>query len=278
MGIAIWLDVVGIARSRELAIASCGNATLAAAVIASASNRPLRVFVPTWADDSVVERLRELDAQIQVCPRRDDDPPGDPCVFRMREAVAGGAIPFSCQGPDNGLTIDGGRTLGYELADAGVVLDHLVVQVGGGALASSVGQGLADAVALGALASMPTIHVVQAEVHAPMVRAWQHRRPDARHHRHDVMWPWEPPGTSVATGILDDEAYDWAAVLDALERTGGTAITVTEDELRGANERARTATGIDASATGTAGLAGLEALRRAGSIHPNDTAAVLFTG
>ena len=233
----------------------------------AASNRPLRVFVPTWADDSVVARLRELDAQIQVCPRRDDDPPGDPCVLRMREAVAGGAIPFSCQGPDNGLTIDGGRTLAYELADAGAVLDHLVVQVGGGALASSVGQGLAEAVALGALASMPAIHVVQAEVHAPMVRAWQHRRPDARHHRHDVMWPWEPPGTSVATGILDDEAYDWAAVLDVLERTGGTAITVTEDELRGANERARAATGIDAERDRDGGLAGLEALRRDGR-HP----------
>ena len=68
MGIAIWLEVVGIERSRELAIASCGNAALAAAVIARASNRPLRVFVPTWADDSVIARLRELDAQIEVCP------------------------------------------------------------------------------------------------------------------------------------------------------------------------------------------------------------------
>ena len=278
MGLAIWLEVVGIDRSRELVVASCGNAALSAAVVARASNRVLRVFVPTWADDSVVARLRGLDAQIEVCPRSDDDPPGDPCVLRLRDAAAAGAIPFSCQGPDNGLTIDGGRTLGYEIADAHVGLDHVVMQVGGGALASSVAQGLADAVALGAIASMPTIHVVQAEVHAPMVRAWEHRRPDARRHRNDVMWPWEPPGTSVATGILDDEAYDWAAVLDALERTGGLAITVTEDELRDANQRARAATGIEASATGTAGLAGLEALRRVGAISQNDTAAVLFTG
>ena len=278
MGLAIWLDVVEIERSRPLAIASCGNAALAAAVIARAAARPLRVFVPTWADERIVARLRDLGAEIEVCPRRDDDPPGDPCVIRFREAVAAGAIPFSCQGPDNGLTIDGGRTLGYELADAAVAVDDLVVQVGGGALASSVGQGLVEAVGFGRLAAMPTIHVVQAAVHSPMVRAWQRRRPHWRSHRHELMWPWEPPGASIATGILDDETYDWAAVLELLGATGGHAIAVTEDELIEANERARTATGIDVSPTGSAGLAGLTALRRDGVVSPVDSAAVLFTG
>ena len=42
MGLAIWLDVVQIDRSRPLAIASCGNAALAAAVIARAAARPSR--------------------------------------------------------------------------------------------------------------------------------------------------------------------------------------------------------------------------------------------
>ncbi len=278
MGLAIWLDVVEVERARPLAVASCGNAALAAAVIARAAERPLTVYVPTWADAAVVTQLRELGAAIEVCPRQDGDPPGDPCVHRFREAVAAGAVPFSCQGPDNGLTIDGGRTLGYELADAATGLDDVVVQVGGGALASSVAQGLAEAVTLGRLDTMPVIHVVQAAAHAPMVRAWQHRRPDARHHRHELMWPWEPPGQSVATGILDDETYDWAAVLDALERTGGRAVTVTEDELRAANERGRTATGIEVSATGSAGLAGLDVLRRDGALAPERSAAVLFTG
>ena len=236
------------------------------------------MFVPTWADDGIVARLRELGAEIEVCPRRDDDPPGDPCVLRFREAVVAGAIPFSCQGPDNGLTIDGGRTLGYEMAATAAALDELVVQVGGGALASSVGQGLAEAVGLGRLAAMPTIHVVQASVHAPMVRAWQRRRPTWRSHRHELMWPWEPPGASVATGILDDETYDWAAVLELLEATGGQAISVSEDELITANETARTATGIDVSPTGSAGLAGLEALRRDGVVSRDHSAAVLFTG
>ena len=92
------------------------------------------------------------------------------------------------------------------------------------------------------------------------------------------MWPWEPPGHSIATGILDDETYDWAAVLDALERTGGRAVTVTEEELGAATDRARAATAIAVSPTGAAGLAGLEVLRREGHIGPERTAAVLFTG
>ncbi len=141
MGLAIWLEVVGIEKSRPLAIASCGNAAIAAAVIARASDRPLSVFVPTWAEERVVTRLRDLGAEVHVCPREATDRPGDPCVHRFREAVAAGSIPFSCQGPDNGLTIDGGRTLAYELADAEVSLDDLVVQAGGGALASAVAAG-----------------------------------------------------------------------------------------------------------------------------------------
>jgi threonine synthase len=285
MGLAIWLEVVGIEKSRPLAIASCGNAALAAAVIARASDRPLSVFVPTWAEERVVTRLGDLGAEIHVCQREASDPPGDPCVHRFREAVTAGSIPFSCQGPDNGLTIDGGRTLAYELADAEVSLDDLVVQAGGGALASAVAQGLHEAVTLGRLAREPGLHVVQPEVNAPLVRAWQRacaaakEAPRARRaHRRDFMWPWEPPGASVATGILDDEAYDWASVVDALLRTGGTALAVGEDDLRRANDLARSATGIDVDPTGSAGLAGLVALRDRRAISRHARAAVLFTG
>ncbi len=104
----------------------------------------------------MVTQLRELGAAIEVCPRQDGDPPGDPCVHRFREAVAAGAVPFSCQGPDNGLTIDGGRTLGYEIADAATGLDDVVVQVGGGALASVARRDSSRRSALGRLDAMPS--------------------------------------------------------------------------------------------------------------------------
>ena len=65
MGLLIHLEVVerlGLAMRRgsegqHLAIASCGNAALAAAVVARAAARPLEVFIPTTADPKVVARL-----------------------------------------------------------------------------------------------------------------------------------------------------------------------------------------------------------------------------
>jgi threonine synthase len=34
------------------------------------------------------------------------------------------------------------------------------------------------------------------------------------------MWPWEEPPHSVASGILDDETYDWLAVLRGVVAPG----------------------------------------------------------
>jgi threonine dehydratase len=156
MGLMIHLLVVeqtGLAppTGRELAIASCGNAALAAAVVARAAERPIRVFVPTWADPDILARLRTLDAMIEVC-EREEGVPGDPTYHALRRAIEGGAVPFTCQGPDNGLTIEGGQTLGYELVSqlsrAGEPLDRLVVQVGGGALASACVRAFEDAALL----------------------------------------------------------------------------------------------------------------------------------
>jgi threonine synthase len=100
----------------------------------------------------------------------------------------------------------------------------------------------------------------------------------ARSHRSEVMWPWETEPTSVATGILDDEAYDWAAVVGGMLATGGEPILVSEVRLREANELARQATGIDVDHTGSSGLAGVLELSERGALPTDDRIAVLFTG
>ena len=165
--------------SSPYAIASCGNAALAAAVVARAVGRPLDVFVPTWANEAVVDRITELGGRVVRC-EREPGVPGDPAHHAMLAAIEAGAVPFSCQGTETPATIDGGRTLVWEMVDDLIEhdggpptrLDRLFVQVGGGALATAVVTGLASAVARGDLARLPRVHAVQPEGNHPLVRAW----------------------------------------------------------------------------------------------------------
>ena len=303
MGVLIHLAVMeeaGLldpARRRGLAIASCGNAALAAAVVARAGGWRLTVFVPAGADPAIVGRLAGLRAEVVACPRRPGER-GDPAYLRLREELDGGALPFTTQGNENGLAIEGGETLGYELAtDLGGLpggLDHLVVQVGGGALASSCIQALREAVGLGALDRLPRLHTVQTAGAHPLERAYGRVRAllppepgpaavrlamaQAAAHRSAFMQPWEETPRSVATGILDDETYDWRAVVEGMLTTGGRPLVVGEKLLLEANRLAVSTTGIRVDPTGSSGLAGLLELRRSGAIGDTGRAAVLFTG
>lgn len=267
-------ETLGMLRERpRLAIASCGNAAIAAATLAARSGWPLDVFVPDWASDTVLGTLDGLGAHITVCPRHADDPPGDPTVRRFREAVEAGAVPFSVQGPENAFCLDGGRTIGWEMADAaslhGVTLDRVYVQVGGGAFAACVGVSMGTGTVL---------HAVQAEGCAPLVRAWDRLDDtpvaEAAQRWSDYMWPWDAPA-SAADGIIDDETYDWLGVVAAMRATGGRPVVASEADIARAHELSAQS-GIDASATGTAGLAGVIAdLDRIGV---DETVAVVFSG
>lgn len=295
MGILLHLLAAKQAAARPLAIASCGNAALAAAVLARAVEWPLQVYIPPDAEPSVVTRLEALGARMIHCPRQPGER-GDPCLLRFREAIDRGAVPFTCQGPENGLAIEGGETLAYELLEAlakqGRQLDRLVVQVGGGALASACVQALEEALGAARLPRMPKIHAVQTQGGYPLVRAWEQLLEHAGDagssveeqvryaaaHRDFFMRPWESEPHSVAHGILDDETYDWLAVVRGMLESGGRPVVVDEPLLLEANRIGRETTGIPADPTGTAGLAGLMALLRAGEIERDESVAVLFTG
>lgn len=319
MAILLHLEVRKVAKRIPLAIASCGNAALAAATLARAAARPIHVFVPTWANPVVVGWLRDLGAHVVECPRRDDDPPGDPCLHRFREAVSGGALPFTVQGSENGFAIDGGATAGHELADGFAMLgvpDRLLIQVGGGAWASGVWRGLRDARGLGVIDRLPALHCVQAQGCAPLVAAWmtvatraliilgqenllddgsdgfevaaatlavtEARRSVeaamqwALTHRSGVMVPWLNP-QSVATGIIDDEAYDWAALVRAMLVSGGWPVTVSDAQVSQATALVN-ADGIDADETGSAAVAGVLALGGRAGVGGRERAVATVTG
>ncbi len=204
MGVALHQEAAAQSGHGEraglpLAVASCGNAALAAAVIARAWSGAeacgtgalggcgeLVAFVPVAADRRVLARLGGLGATVATCERgavagAAGGGSGDPCLPAFREAVEAGALPFTCQGSENGLVLDGGRTLGFEIAEqhgeaSGKPLDRIFIQVGGGALASAVSAGLRVARGLGACACAaggPALHPVQTTGCSPLYRAWK---------------------------------------------------------------------------------------------------------
>jgi threonine dehydratase len=203
-------------------------------------------------------------------------------MFRFREAVSAGAIPFTVQGPENALALDGGRTLGWEIGEqlGSTTLDRIFVQVGGGAFAACVG------------ATHPArrFHAVQAEGCAPLALAWERamqlgadrgsRSPGLGEPRSvaarwaELMTPWPDPH-SLADGILDDETYDWLGVFGAIGASGDAPIVAAEGDIVAAHELARSA-GFDVSPTGSAGLAGLLAI--ADTVGPTERVAVVMSG
>jgi threonine synthase len=323
MGLALHLEVEKVPTSKPLAIASCGNAALAASVIAKAARRRVEVFVPAEANPIVLARLEALDATVTRAQRTPDAPLGDPCVHSFHDALRRGALPFCVQGNENGLTIDGGTTLGQELADQLSVValrpSRIFVHCGGGAFATSVMRGLGHGVHLGRIQTIPAFHVVQSDGAATLRRAWaavanralqalgvndlhayesnfndhamdaevaerltQSDASDAVanalqfavSNRSSHMWPWDPPIESIASGILDDETYDWFALVGAMICTGGWPVVVDDDLLMEANE----ISGSNADETGTAGLAGVIALRRTQLIADDENIVCIFSG
>ena len=309
-GVALHQAVQADTTEGELAIASCGNAALAAAVVARAAGRPLRVFIPTWADAAVVRRLEALRARISIEERRPGEV-GDPTYLRFLEAVDAGAVPFSVQATVTPATIDGGRTMGWELADqlreagaTGVV--RVFIQIGGGALAAATWAGLLEGIAGAewrAAGLEPVLHAVQTEACAPLYRAWdaltgelEHDSPGgvaaavldrgladsligrARAEPDRYMWAWDSVGMSAASGILDDVTYDWLPVIDGMLRSGGWPIVVPETDIVAAHHAVHAETTIDADATGTAGLAGMISANRTGDLADDDTLVALVTG
>ncbi|CAB5030040.1 unannotated protein [freshwater metagenome] len=270
------------ANRPELAIASCGNAAIAAATLAASVQWPLRVFVPESVDAVVLETLHSLGAHIEVCMRQPTDPAGDPCVLRFQEYVSRGSLPFGVQGTENAWCLDGGRMIGLEMLEQfpnTQQLQRIFVQVGGGAFASGIGDALRIAEVQGT-----HLHAVQTQGCSPLARAWSRAEQtggtlNAGARWSECMWPWEEVPTSLADGILDDETYDWISICDAMTRTGGFPVVSPESDVVAAYELAQKSSGINVSPTGSAGLAGLMTyIAQNKGNYEQENIAVVFSG
>ena len=261
----------------------------AAARVAAAGERPLRVFVPVDADPFVVDQLDRLGADVRVCPR-DPGARGDPTYPALREAIEHGAASVHLPGqpatasPSKAARRSATRWLRSSASPAPRSTGSSSRSAAARWPAPSPSRCTRPSCS-GALGHRPRLDTIQTTGAWPLRRAYDlvasygnHALAYAATHRSEFMWPWEPEPHSIAGGILDDETYDWLAVVEGMLMTGGRPVIATEATLAEAHMLAHAATGIDVDPTGASGLAGLLALRASDRVADGERVAVLFTG
>jgi threonine synthase len=115
----------------------------------------------------------------------------------------------------------------------------------------------------------PKMIVVQAEGCAPIVRAFERGERYAE--------PWENAQT-LAAGIRVPAAIGDYLILDAVREGGGTAVTVTDDEILAAMREITSTEGIWPAPEGAATLVGYRKLRVSGFLAPETETVLMNTG
>ena len=192
-------------RAPPLAIASCGNAAIAAATLAAAVEWPITVFVPPWASsdgDSTCssDSARSCrSAHVSTATRR---------ATRASTASARRSPPVrsrsACRVRRTRCASTAVAPIGWEMTEVlGHLLDRVFVQVGGGALAACVGSALRSA------GIHPALHAVQTDG----VRTAGTRRGSAPRHspvagRGAGAAHWREPDGPVGADRHDADASD----------------------------------------------------------------------
>ena len=182
MGNIIYFDILyksNIYTSKpKLGIYSCGNAAMAASIIAKSAKYQLNAYIPTNVSQDTIEYLKSFDTNIISCPRNNINAQfGDPCYNKFKQAIKQHKIiPFSCSGIDNWSNIEGGQTLCleyvFQLIKQNKMFDSVIIQVGGGALASSFIKTLNELYKLHIIKKLPIIYIAQTQGGFPTIRAY----------------------------------------------------------------------------------------------------------
>lgn len=92
--------------------------------------------------------------------------------------------------------------------------------------------------------------------------------------RNEFFRPWISDGKNAA----GTTTYDGLEVVRSMIVSGGLPLIVEEDELQKANELAHENTGVDVSAYGSSGLAGLRRLVKSKLVQQGERCGIIFTG
>lgn len=171
----------------------------------------------------------------------------------------------------NPFRIEGQKTVAFELAEQldWRVPDHLVLPGGNLGNSSAFGKGFRELLSSGLIDRQPKITVIQAEGAAPFARFYSDEE-------HKEFVNEEHPKT-LASAIKIGAPVSWQKAWRAVSETGGSVITVTEQEIADAKAIiGRDGIGCEPASATT--VAGIRKLVGEGVIGKNETVVAVLTG
>jgi threonine synthase len=270
-------SAIVVARARAIGAevvvtASTGNAGAALAGMAAAVGQPAVIFAPRTAPPAKIAQLLIYGARVLLVDGNYDQ------AFDL-SIQAADEFGWYCRNTGyNPFTAEGKKTAAFEIWES--LLNRpafdgrltVFVSVGDGNIISGMHKGFKDLLALGWLEQMPRLVGVQAEGSAAIARAFR-TLPEAG----DIPQVLPVSANTLADSISVDLPRDGVRAVWAASQTGGTYITVSDDEILAAvADLGRV--GIFAEPAGAASYAGLVKAVQEGHIAAEDPVLVLNTG
>ena len=250
----------------QLAIPSAGNAATALALYAAAAGMTAHIFMPQDTPAFNKETCQLSGANVTLI----DGLITDAGRIVAKRKTGGGWFDVSTL--KEPYRVEGKKTMGFELAEQfkWELPDVIIYPTGGGTGIVGMWKGFAEVEAIGWIGKKrPRFISVQSAGCAPIVKAWEEDATEAT--------PWQGAQT-IASGLRVPQAIGDFLILEAIRKSKGAAIAVTDDAIREAMRLLPTTEGLLAGPEGAATVAALAQLVANKMIDPSERVVLFNTG
>lgn len=261
---------VALTRARELgfdtvACASTGNLACAVAAYGAVSRARAFVFIPADLEPSKIVGAGIYGPTIVGIKGNYDQ------VNRLCAEVADAFKWAFVNVNIRPYYAEGSKTLGFEVAEqlGWRAPDHCVVPVASGSLLTKVYKGLQEFIRVGLIPEHKTrMSAAQAEGCCPVVTAWKEKS--------DIIKPIKP--NTIAKSLAIGNPADGFYALKVIEKTGGCAESVTDEEIVEGIFLLASTEGVYTETAGGVTVAALKKLAASGRIRPDEITVAFITG
>jgi len=262
---------------KKLAAPSAGNAGGALAAYAAAAGIEAHIFMPK--DVPIANRMEcdyygahvtLVDGLISDCGR----------MVAERKDNEGWFDVSTLKEP---FRVEGKKTMGYEVAEqlSWKLPRGIIYPTGGGVGMIGMWKAFDEMEELGWIGGdRPKMITVQAAGCAPIVKAWEAGKSPSGTKSASGMWASEmwAGAETFAAGLRVPKAYGDYLILDILEKSHGTAVAATDEEILAAIRHWASVEGVFAAPEGAASLVAYRKLRASGFFSPEDKVVLFNTG